>query len=210
MNLPAVVMQHQRDLERGTNTMRIEGKIAVLSVLGIMGTRAAELPTQEQAGSRSVTLCLSYSLEPKVEIASALGIASKMFAEIGIQLNGHSGQQYCKNTGERTIVVNLSSQTPPTRHPGALAYALPFEGQHIEIFYDRIVRLGLSRSLTARLLAYVLVHEITHLLQRLDHHSSDGIMKARWKTEEYLDKRSRVTFTEDDVDLIYRGMGRPR
>jgi len=189
--------------------MRIEGQMAVLSVLGIMGTRAAELPTQEQAVSRSITVCLSYNLEPKVEV-SALGIASKMFAEIGIQLNGHSGQQYCKNTAERTIVVNLSSQTPPTRNPGALAYALPFEGQHIEIFYDRIVRLGLSPSLTARLLAYVLVHEITHLLQRLDHHSSDGIMKPRWKTEEYLDKRSHVTFTEDDVDLIYRGMGCPK
>ena len=210
MNLPAVVMQHQRDLERGTNTMRIEGKIAVLSVLGIMGTRAAELPTQEQAGSRSVTLCLSYSLEPKVEIASALGIASKMFAEIGIQLHGHSGQKFCKNTAERTIFVNLSSQTPATRHPGALAYALPFEGQHIEIFYDRIVHLGLSPTLTARLLAYVLVHEIAHLLQRLDRHSSEGIMKARWRTQEYLDKRARVAFTEDDVDLIYRGMGCPR
>lgn len=190
--------------------MRIEGQIAVLSVLGIMGTRAAELPRQEQAGSRSITICLSYNLEPKVEVASALGIASKMFAEIGIQLNGHSGQQYCKNTAERTIVVNLSSQTPATRHPGALAYALPFEGQHIEIFYDRTVRLGLSPSLTARLLAYVLVHEITHLLQRLDHHSSDGIMKPHWKTEEFLGKRSRLTFTEDDVDLIYTGMGCPR
>jgi len=192
------------------NTMRLEGQIAVLSVLGIMGIRAAEPPMQRQAGSRAVTICLSYNPEPKVEVASALGIASEMFAEIDIQLHGHSGQQFCKNTAERTIFVNLSSQTPPTRNPGALAYALPFEGQHIEIFYDRIVRLGLSPLLTGRLLAYVLVHEIAHLLQRLDHHSSDGIMKPRWETEDYLDKRSRVTFTEDDVDLIYRGMGYPR
>ena len=189
--------------------MRIKRQLAVLSVLGGLAcASAAELPGQEHVKSRTVTVCLSYGPKAEIEVALAMTIASKMFAEIGVQLNGGTGQQYCKRTMERTIIINLSTHTPPTRNPGAWAYALPFEGRHIEIFYDRIVRP--SPSLTARLLSCVLVHKITHLLQGLDRHSTAGIMKAHWSSEEYLNMPPTSAFTEDDIDLIHRGLDCPR
>ena len=38
------------------------------------------------------------------------------------------------------------------------------------------------------LLAHVLVHEITHVLEGVDRHTGQGVMKARW--------------TEDDLALM--------
>ena len=57
-----------------------------------------------------------------------------------------------------------------------LAYALPFEGTHIVVFYDRVEEC-VRADLFPTLLAYVLVHEITHILQEITRHSATGIMK---------------------------------
>ena len=37
-----------------------------------------------------------------------------------------------------TIVISLATRTPEGRRPDELAYALPYEGRHIVIFYDRV------------------------------------------------------------------------
>ncbi len=52
-----------------------------------------------------------------------------------------------------------------------------------------------------------MVHEITHILQRIDRHSAEGIMNARWTRQERsaLERRP-LQFTDEDVRLIYRGM----
>ncbi len=34
-------------------------------------------------------------------------------------------------------------------------------------------------------LAHVLVHEITHILEGLNEHSQEGIIKARWTFQDY-------------------------
>jgi hypothetical protein len=89
--------------------------------------------------------------------------------------------------------------------PGCLAYALPYEGLHIVVFYDRIAQEhpGLVKSL----LAHVLAHEITHLLQAENRHSASGIMKARWIENDYKDmKLGLLAFSAEDIDLIYRGL----
>ena len=57
------------------------------------------------------------------------------------------------------------------------------------------------------LLAYVLAHELAHVMQGLDHHSASGIMKANWSYREYFMMLSRtLTFTAEDVDLIRAGL----
>ena len=57
------------------------------------------------------------------------------------------------------------------------------------------------------LLSYVLVHEITHILQGIDGHSWVGIMKARWDDDDLFEmNRERLQFTPQDVSLIYRGL----
>jgi hypothetical protein len=100
----------------------------------------------------------------------------------------------------------MTSHTPEDDHPGALAAARPFEGTHIRVFYDRVQ----SATLPARiptLLAHVLVHEITHIVQGTDQHSRVGVMKARWEPEDYSQMaRSLLDFTEEDLPGIRNGL----
>jgi len=57
------------------------------------------------------------------------------------------------------------------------------------------------------LLAYVLVHEITHVLQGTNRHSEMGIMKAAWDETDFFDMaHGQLQFSPEDVSLIYRGM----
>jgi hypothetical protein len=102
-------------------------------------------------------------------------------------------------------MVSLSLNTPKDVSPGALAYALAYEGVHIQVFYDRMA--DADNDLRPYLLAYVVVHEITHILQRIDRHSDSGIMKAHWSAPEYgLMRIGQLKFADEDINLIHEGL----
>ena len=82
--------------------------------------------------------------------------------------------------------------------------ALP-RGFHIRVFYDRIEIKG--ERLAPRLLAHVLTHEITHVLQGLHRHSREGIMKARWTYSDYVAMQKRqLVLTSLDIELLHTGI----
>ena len=55
-------------------------------------------------------------------------------------------------------------------------------------------------------MAYVIVHEITHILQGIDWHSKGGVMKARWDSSDYTRmKWGQLRFTALDVVMIQGG-----
>jgi hypothetical protein len=57
------------------------------------------------------------------------------------------------------------------------------------------------------LLAHVLVHEITHILEGIPHHSQDGVMKAHWTPQDIVRMASRpLPFDPQDVALIQYGL----
>jgi hypothetical protein len=59
------------------------------------------------------------------------------------------------------------------------------------------------------LLAHILAHEITHVLQGINRHSVSGVMKAHWSNGDCLDMAGKpLAFTEEDVYLIHRGLKR--
>ena len=60
-------------------------------------------------------------------------------------------------------MIRITSDTPASRIAGGLAFALPYEGVHIQIFYDRVR--AAEPLLPQVALAHVLAHEITHVLQ---------------------------------------------
>jgi hypothetical protein len=75
---------------------------------------------------------------------------------------------------------------------------------HIEVFYDRIAQA--DPDLVPSLMAHVIVHEITHILQGIDRHSTGGIMQAVWGSSDYIQmKRGQLRFTPADVEMIQRG-----
>jgi hypothetical protein len=174
--------------------------IATITLMAAMvGVGAEPKPPQQKL---TVYLRESGHVPPEVR-GPAVYLANKMFATIGIRLDWRSGEPP-GTASTRPIAIELAIDTPANLLPGALGSALPYEGVHIRVFYDRIRSDVVPRSV---LLAHVLVHEIAHLLQGTDQHSESGVMKAVWTHSDYVRMRTEaLSFTPGDVKLIQIGV----
>jgi len=93
---------------------------------------------------------------------------------------------------ERELILHLcpESMEPPSLPPLAYGWAVPEPGAPAYICLRRVEQaasssLRESRPISpATLLAYVIAHEIGHLLLGPGAHSTCGIMKARWLPED--------------------------
>ena len=134
-------------------------------------------------------------------LIGAEDVASKLFAAAGVRIKWGYG-----HPKEDAISIEFSERTPSDFRPGSVAFALPYEGIHITVFYDRINRTT-AADLMPTVLGHVLAHEIAHVLQRIDRHSETGVMKAHW-TNSDLDKMvaKRLSFAAEDIELIQRGL----
>jgi hypothetical protein len=162
---------------------------------------AAHAEENVQTDETRVTVCTEGNADPRVG-APSQAIASQMYAAIGVTIDWRQRLGGCPSQGVR---ISLTHFTRPTLLPGALAYALPYEGAHIQVFYDRIA--GHGRDLLPYLLAHVMAHEIAHILQGINRHSEQCLMKARWTEEDYeCMMRKPLEFSSHDADLIHRGL----
>jgi hypothetical protein len=178
--------------------MRATAMITMAAMLGSSAWAA-------KPNGPKVTICIEGGTHP-AEVTAAGASASTLFRSAGVKLDWHTSRA-CQSQSDQSIMVTLSTDTPKTFHPGALAYALPYEGVHIQVFYDRIAQS--TPELLPHLLALVVVHEVTHILQGIDRHSASGIMKAQWSTYDFtLMKRDQLRFTDFDVDMIHDGLAK--
>jgi hypothetical protein len=179
--------------------MRITAMTTMALLAGASGW-AGESRTTAQT---KVTVCMTFE-QHLVESYQAREIATQMFADIDVQVEWRTKTHSCPANG--AIVINLAEDTPVSYHPGAFAFALPYEGVHIQVFYDRI-RKAAKPPMVPCLLAHVLAHEITHLLEGIDRHSERGVMKAHWSRDDTLEMAWKpLAFTEEDKYLIHRGL----
>lgn len=180
-----------------TTTILITAAMAIVA-----GVNASAKVTADNGRRVTVYHCNDMAIQQGV-VGAARDLASKMFITIDVHLNWRSGCPTGPEAG--SIVVDFVTDAPTTFKPGALAYALPYEGVHIRIFADRIA----TRSNAREVLAHVMVHEITHILQGEARHSSEGIMKAIWTQADFNAMAAKpLSFTAEDVELINRGMDR--
>jgi hypothetical protein len=140
-------------------------------------------------------------------LAHAERIASGILAEAGVAI-----QWYVRpprpDVDDHPVIVDITSRTPRTFYPGALAYAQICGGVHIRVFWDRIKNLE-NPSLSTSLLAHVMTHEITHILQGVSRHSKTGVMKARWTADDLFQMAFRpLPFESQDIVLIHSGLAR--
>jgi hypothetical protein len=130
-------------------------------------------------------------------------IATRMFAGIGVRIEWHK-KSSCPAGALR---VSYSTGTPAELLPGALAYALPYEGTHIVIFYDRVQATVVDPNQVTVLMAHVMAHEITHVLEGIARHSAEGVMKAHWTPEDYSRMCWKpLKFADEDIVLIHLGL----
>ena len=176
--------------------MNIRSKITTLAILATATCAARE-------AQRKVTVCVSdVTLANEVdEVIQARATASEMFAAIGVKLDW----RICpKSGGQGTIVISLKMGTA-NRKPGELAHTSPKEGTHIVIFYDGVRKIRPNKF--SKVLAHVMVHEVTHILQGICRHSASGVMKARWDEYDFRQMAwTPLPFTDVDIDLIQRGL----
>jgi hypothetical protein len=184
--------------------------IAELTLLAGVTVCAAECGGQERP---TVTVYqLNTHLVPAVELQRAQSLGTKMFDGIGINLQWRNGmlrpiseESECSRSA---VAIQMRLDHDEPGHPRAMAYAFPFgggSGQAIHVLWDR-VREASSQESSGRLLGHVMVHEITHILEGMNHHSASGVMKAGWTSHDYfLMGGEPLPFAPEDVELIQLG-----
>jgi hypothetical protein len=58
------------------------------------------------------------------------------------------------------------------------------------------------------LLAHVMTHEITHVLEGINRHSETGMMKGQWTETDYRAMAAGLRFAPVDVALIHDGLAK--
>jgi hypothetical protein len=155
----------------------------------------------------NVTVYVNNDLNTRGVLYQAQERAAKAFTKIGVRIDWRIGHPSgTSSEREPAIVISLAEHAPADYLPGALAFAKVYEGVHITVFWDRID--GRARwAPDTVVLAHVLVHEITHILQGINRHSESGVMKSQWTIDDYRAMADEpLPFAPLDVELIQRGL----
>jgi len=170
-------------------------------------------PAASAQSASTIRVCVNSSSYASVlAISRAKAITSRMFATAEVALEWRSaGTADCRGfQPTRIVVLDFATNVPSNQHPGAMAYALPYEAVHIVVLFDRIQQNAGSAVEVSTLLAHVMTHEITHLLQGVSRHSQTGVMKANWDGHDFEQMSYKpLPFAPEDIELIQLGL-RPR
>ena len=171
------------------------------TVLILVAAGAAGRATEKLSLGESVTVCMG---TPIPGVPSAQIVASGMFAGIGVRIHW---MKY-ENCPPGAVRIAFRTGDDEGVEPGALAYAMPYQQKDIVVYFGRIRRFG--KDLETNLLAHVLAHEITHILQGVARHSEEGLMKATWTQDDHgrMLHNQPLPFTTLDVALIHAGTQR--
>jgi hypothetical protein len=178
--------------------------IAIMSLL-VIGAVAES--TAQDARKTVRVYVVTNTTEGNLNVSWAQSIASHIFAEAGVRIKWQFGEPRHREQ-DVPIIITVSSNTPETLAPRALAYAHVFEGVHISVFCDRIRNtVHGSDRLGTFLLAHVMAHEIVHILEGIDRHSEAGLMKASWTKKEIEEMSVQpLSLAPEDVRLIHIGL----
>ena len=168
-------------------------------VLILVSAGTADAAKKSLSQEETVTVCMG---TPIPGVPAAQSVASGMFAKIGVRIHWVKYGN-CVPEAIRITFQTLNDVGP---EPEALAYALPYQGRDIVVLYGRIRRFG--KDLETNLLAHVLTHEITHILQGVARHSEAGVMKASWTYDDHtlMLHNKPLPFTALDTALIHAGI----
>jgi hypothetical protein len=175
-------------------------RLTITILMGATSTLAHARGT-EPAGT--VHVCVSHALREQSLDAGELRSA-QMFRSIGVNVEFHNSSREC-SPAANTIIVDIVPEAPKTVTLGAMARANMTDGVHIDVFEDRFFTL--NPKLRLALVAHVLVHEITHILEGVARHSETGVMKALWTHQDHERMCIQpLAFAPEDIALIRAGV----
>jgi hypothetical protein len=144
---------------------------------------------------------------PRNVAARAKRVATRAFAAAGIEVRWvegkHLGEQREVAAGEMRTVV-FDGPAPATFRSQAMAVANVGRGadSDVHVFYDRVLAFQDSAYMP-EFLGNVLAHELTHVLEGVARHSSEGLMKPVWSVDDIAEMfRGPLPFAAEDLDLL--------
>jgi hypothetical protein len=176
------------------------GKFSLAVLMGTVVSAASDQPSEVHIfvrGIQQVDLLV---------VQGAQQLASEMLRSAGIRIVWESRRGHGAASCSPQVVLEYSADLD--RAPDVMAYAYPYgtDTARIQIMYRRIVA---KRRRPENVLAHVIVHEVTHVLQGIAHHSDSGIMKARWSREDYRQmEQTPLLLTAADIQLIQLGVAK--
>jgi hypothetical protein len=142
-------------------------------------------------------------------VNSAELVASSIFKGAGISVEWRRRAPASEPAGAVAIHVTLSEDPSPDTPPDTLAVSYPYAGtdKGITVFYKRLREIAGSAIPEQTLLGHVLAHEIGHVLECLDSHSPEGVMKARWNHKDFTRMQDApLSFSREDMDFLHNGL----
>jgi len=110
------------------------------------------------------------------------------------------------------LVVAIVPDVSAGAYHGALGFAVPFarSGIDVEAVYRRIVSEAKTAGIEAQVvLAYVIAHEIGHVLLQSSQHAAVGIMRAHYNAEDWrLAAFGILAFLPGEAKQMRRGLWR--
>ncbi len=169
----------------------------VVALLGLNpGARAADLTVFVTGDSAALTYLTKSA-------------ARSLFRSAGITVDWQGPETPPSGVPRTWLRIELTDRTPDQIFPGALAVSYPYAGcgKGVTVFLDRIRLLAPGILRESAMLASVLVHEITHVIQGVDRHSTEGLMKAHWDGDDRTAIfQRRLGFLPEDVLLVRTGL----
>ena len=184
-------------------------RLFVAGLLMVLPARSAD----SKASTDLMVYVDESNLVPVSILLQAEAIATRMFSGIGVKVRWTThrpADRDCDTQRPTVIGVRMAIKKTASATQGAFASSNPYasDGVRITLFYgDLHERFRNRPRLEPVVMAHVLVHEITHVVQRVARHSEAGVMLSRWTDRDYSDMEYKpLGFTEDDKVLVHLGL----
>ena len=188
-------------------------KLFVAGLLMVLPALAAD----SKASTDLMVYVEDSSLVPASMLLQAEAIATRMFSGIGVKVRWTTrrpADRDCDTERPTVIGVRMALKKTASASQGAFASANPYAsgGVRITLFYGELhERFRDHRRLEPVVMAHVLVHEITHVVQRVVRHSEAGVMLPHWTDRDYIAMADKpLEFSADDVSLVHLGLAKPQ
>ena len=164
------------------------GELAMLTLLAV-APKVIEEGSAPASPTVIVRLDERADVPPFVLLQAQEGV-SEIFAAAGVRVRVEDVRKDpSKECGTEALCIEAEIRDVPEGYRGTpLGIARPFahEGVQVEIFYPHVELVTSKHPLFAgRILAHILVHEITHVLTRVSEHSREGMLKAKWTESDF-------------------------
>ena len=179
------------------------------AMLAAMAAQAG--PRKPQTDALVTVVTYDRADVPWVIRVRAEQVATAAFAAAGIEVKWVVGKQLGERreaaSGEVLTVV-FDALAPAQASPEAMAFTNVggAADADVHVFYSRVAGFGgfRNRLYAPELLGNVLAHELTHALEGVARHSSEGLMKAAWSTYDYatMARRRPLAFAAEDLELL--------